>query len=190
MEASRNYAGDFNINFGDFSLEESPSGQLVLDSLKNLVDHLPEVKSNFSAKFANTATRCLEELISLVEQERFTELNDLTQEHKSLLQETRVTPGTDSYYEEGWFINTYDTTLNELTELWHQLPSIESKVNDYLVSRLPTFIYMDDYRIFTGAAQLDEIKARKDSGNLTDADKTFLTIMSLSGLDIESVGGT
>ena len=58
------------------------------------------------------------------------------------------------------------------------------------MSRLPTFIYMDDYRIFTGAAQLDEIKTRKDSDSLTDADKTFLTILSLSGLDIESVGGT
>lgn len=184
VEASRNYAGDLKINFGDFSFGESSFG----DSLKNIVDQLPKVEGSFSAKFAATATRCLEELISLVKQEQFTKLNDLTQKHNSLLRETRATQGTESYNEEEWFIQIYDTILNELNELNElRLQFTDIDVHDYLVRRLPTFIYMDDYRIFTGAAQLDEIKARKDNDSLTDADKTFLTILSLSGLEIDQL---
>lgn len=52
---------------------------------------------------------------------------------------------------------------------------------------LPTFIYMDDYKIFTGSAYLDQIKQRKDAGenHLTEEDKTIILIMEMSGLDLE-----
>ena len=46
---------------------------------------------------------------------------------------------------------------------------------------------MDDYRAFRGTAQLDEIKSHQDSGNLSDEEKTFLTILNLSGLDLDEL---
>lgn len=50
---------------------------------------------------------------------------------------------------------------------------------------LPTFIYMDDYRIFTGAAQLDEVQRRLRSKEPTDADYTIKLIMEEAGLDLD-----
>jgi predicted ATP-dependent endonuclease of OLD family len=56
---------------------------------------------------------------------------------------------------------------------------------DYLISRLPTFIYMSDYRAFTGSAQLDQVKQRKDRNQLSEEDRTLLMIMELSGLNLD-----
>ena len=58
---------------------------------------------------------------------------------------------------------------------------IESKVFEWI----PTFIYMDDHRPFHGSAYLDQIKLRRDSGLLTDEDKTFLIIFEMAGLDFD-----
>jgi len=54
-----------------------------------------------------------------------------------------------------------------------------------VVNHLPTFIYMSDYRTFTGAAQLDQVKQRKDRQQPNDEDETLLMIMELSGLDLD-----
>jgi predicted ATP-dependent endonuclease of OLD family len=50
---------------------------------------------------------------------------------------------------------------------------------------LPKFIYMDDHKAFTGSAQLNQIKERKDSNTLSEQDKTILLIMEMSGLKLE-----
>ncbi len=63
-------------------------------------------------------------------------------------------------------------------------PPIQKKAHEYIVKKIPTFIYMSEYRAFTGTAQLDQVKQRKDR-KLTEEDKTFLTIMELSGLNLE-----
>ena len=57
----------------------------------------------------------------------------------------------------------------------------------YLINHLPTFIYMDDYRTFTGNAHLEEIQSRENQNRLTEADKTFLTILKLSDLDLDEL---
>jgi len=50
---------------------------------------------------------------------------------------------------------------------------------------LPTFIYMDDYRIFTGSAQLDQVQQRFKKNQPTDEDYTIRLIMEQAGLDID-----
>lgn len=50
---------------------------------------------------------------------------------------------------------------------------------------LPTFIYMDDHKPFQGSAYLDQIHQRKNENQLTEQDKTFLTILELAKLDID-----
>ena len=46
---------------------------------------------------------------------------------------------------------------------------------------------MDDYKIFSGSAHLDQIKQRKDSGesNLTDEDRTIILIMEMTDLYLD-----
>nr|VFK57294.1 MAG: AAA ATPase domain-containing protein [Candidatus Kentron sp. TC] len=50
---------------------------------------------------------------------------------------------------------------------------------------LPTFIYMDDYRIFTGSAHLDQVQQRFHQKKPTDGDYTIRLIMEQAGLDLE-----
>ncbi|OPZ80986.1 MAG: hypothetical protein BWY76_03178 [bacterium ADurb.Bin429] len=45
---------------------------------------------------------------------------------------------------------------------------------------------MDDYQIFRGSAQLDQVKSRRDAGRLTDEDGTFLKLLALAGLDLDA----
>ena len=63
------------------------------------------------------------------------------------------------------------------------LRDIRTKIEDRVKGWIPTFIYMDEQRYFSGVAHLDEIKHRKDKNQLTDEDKTFLMILELDGLD-------
>jgi predicted ATP-dependent endonuclease of OLD family len=65
-------------------------------------------------------------------------------------------------------------------------PTIRERAVEYIKRQLPTFIYMSDYRAFTGSALLNQVKERKDRQELTESDKTLLTIMELSGLDLET----
>nr|VFK42897.1 MAG: AAA ATPase domain-containing protein [Candidatus Kentron sp. TC] len=50
---------------------------------------------------------------------------------------------------------------------------------------LPTFIYMDDYRIFTGSAHLDRVQQRFHQKKPTDGDYTTRLIMEQAGLDLD-----
>nr|VFK42921.1 MAG: AAA ATPase domain-containing protein [Candidatus Kentron sp. TC] len=50
---------------------------------------------------------------------------------------------------------------------------------------LPTFIYMDDYRIFMGSTHLDQVQQRFHQKKATDGDYTIRLIMEQAGLDLE-----
>ncbi len=56
---------------------------------------------------------------------------------------------------------------------------------DTALEWLPTFIYMDDYRIFTGSAQLEQVQQRYKDKKSTDADYTIRLIMKQAGLDLD-----
>ncbi len=60
----------------------------------------------------------------------------------------------------------------------------QPKAVEWLTKRIPTFIYMSDYRAFTGSAQLDQVRDRKNRNQLSEEDKTILMIMKLAGLDL------
>jgi predicted ATP-dependent endonuclease of OLD family len=59
------------------------------------------------------------------------------------------------------------------------------RVMDYLHARMPTFVYMDDYRAFCGAAQLSEVLKRKQRGEPREEDETITIILQMAGLDLE-----
>lgn len=70
-----------------------------------------------------------------------------------------------------------------ISELTTKLP-IRQAV-ERVHSWLPTFIYMDDYKVFSGSAQLDQVKQRRVQGRLTDEDRTIMMIMEMAGLGLE-----
>lgn len=65
------------------------------------------------------------------------------------------------------------------------ITAVRKKLETEVQNWLPTFIYMDDHKPFQGIAHLDEIKLRKDNNQLTEEDKTFLTILEMAGIDFD-----
>jgi hypothetical protein len=66
------------------------------------------------------------------------------------------------------------------------LPTIQQQVLDYVIARIPTFVYMDEYRSFRDTAWLDQIHQKKLANQL-DEDKMLLMILELAGLNLDSL---
>jgi predicted ATPase len=62
---------------------------------------------------------------------------------------------------------------------------VSDAARDYVVSHLPAFVYLDEYGIFRGHANLAQVKQRRDQSALTEEDRTFLAILDESGLDLD-----
>jgi len=65
------------------------------------------------------------------------------------------------------------------------MAAVRQKLEAEVRKWLPTFIYMDDHKPFQGIAHLDQIKQKKDQNQLTEQDKTFLTILEMAGLNFD-----
>lgn len=182
VEVSRNYEGQLEVSFG----EEIFSDKLHPNDVDDVCDILPEVQKDFSVQFKQRADECINEAKRLAHEGRFTELQDLGTKHTPLLQEV-LSSSEPSKQIETNFINFYIQELQNLEAALEDLPDIQSKVHEYIINCLPTFIYMDDYRTFSGTADLTDIKTRWDQDHETEEDKTFLMILELSGLDIDEL---
>lgn len=62
---------------------------------------------------------------------------------------------------------------------------VGNAVVDVIAGGLPRFFYFDDYSTMEGRIAIGALKARRDSGQLTDADRTFLALLDLVGEDLE-----
>ena len=182
VEVSRSYAGELKIDFeGEiFSNKHHP------DDVDQACDVLPDIQDEFGELFKQQADECLKEAKRLAYEGRFAELLELVHKHELLLGQV-VSPTEPPQQIEHNFILQFLTGFQQLVQALEPLPSIQSKVHEYVGNHLPTFIYMDDYRAFSGTAQLDDIKSRQDQGRLEEKDKTFLTILNLSGLDLDEL---
>ena len=62
-------------------------------------------------------------------------------------------------------------------------------VEDYLESYLPAFVYFDDYSTMRGRISIPDIRRRMMQGDdqLDDADRTFMSLISLVGTDIDDL---
>src|SRR5260370_37599302 len=72
-----------------------------------------------------------------------------------------------------------------MIEKLKQMKTTSQKIAEYATRKIPTFVYMSDYRAFAGSAQLDQIKERRNRNALTEEDKTILMVMKISGLDLD-----
>jgi energy-coupling factor transporter ATP-binding protein EcfA2 len=61
----------------------------------------------------------------------------------------------------------------------------QEKAHEYILSLLPTFVYMDEYQTFRGTASLDQVKLRQEQGKLTEDDETLVTMLKMAELDVD-----
>ncbi len=74
-------------------------------------------------------------------------------------------------------------TISDLNRIAATPPKQQAEA--LIKSWLPTFIYMDDHKPFSGIAFLDQIKQRKDANALTPEDRTFLMILEMAGINFD-----
>lgn len=77
--------------------------------------------------------------------------------------------------------------LTLATEIKENSSTLRKQLEIYLMERMPKFIYMDDYRTFHGKASLGDVQSRLAANKLTQEDRTFLMILSLSKLDLNKL---
>ena len=82
---------------------------------------------------------------------------------------------------ENQFIEEYATELRTVRAKLVVTRTQYQKAKEYIVSRLPTFIYMDDYKRFQGRANLGGLQQRlnNETLGLSEEDETFLMILKL-----------
>ena len=164
LEVTRDYAGRFEVLFppGFFSNKLHPN------EVDIVCDSLPKLQEPVGEEFLKKAKGYAEETRRLAYEGRFTDLAKLETLHIQALEEVR-TLGEHSLeqHNEQQYISQYVAKLKELTERLSSIPASQRGAHEYVVNRIPTFIYMSEYNVFSGTAQLDQVKRRKEKNQLT-----------------------
>ena len=75
-----------------------------------------------------------------------------------------------------------DTSIRFKTDVGQQI------IDDYLEKALPRFVYFDEYSTMRGRISIQDLRRRRDGiGQLDDADRTFLSLLSLVSCDLEDL---
>jgi len=57
----------------------------------------------------------------------------------------------------------------------------------HLAPKLPKFLYFDDYYLLPGKVNLSSLKRRVDTENLSESDRTVLSLLNVAGVDLDSM---
>jgi hypothetical protein len=182
VSISKDYSGTFEMRF---------PGQAGLFPRK-LHPHLIDKESEreialgqpVSDAFKQAAKEVHEEIQRLGREGRFSDLKILKPQHDAKLTGA-FSPGNPQpqHQNENAFLAAHRAKLDNITKIITGAPTLHQQAHDYLISKIPVFIYMDDYQEFRGSAFLDQVKARQDAKRPTPEDATFQMILKLSGLE-------
>jgi predicted ATPase len=183
LRVTKDYSGKFEVLF---PAEVFPK-KLHPNEVDRICGSLPEAVQPTSEDFLAEVQMCREEAVRLAHEGRFSDLAAIPEPHGARLQAVVSPSGQQPQHQnESAFVQQYTTAVRALGESLRTSPTIQQQAHEYIVSHLPTVVYLDEYGIFKGYAVLDQVKQRKDQGKLTEEDKTFLTILEQSGLDLDS----
>ncbi len=181
VEVTKSYSGRFEVH----SPNDLFPNRLHPDAIGKICESLPKLPDPVGDAFRQKAEASAEEARRAADEGRFGEFVKLKNEHASAMQQTMSPPEQNPHRQnEQNYLNEYLSKIDQINTRLSIEPSIQKRTHEYVQKRLPTFIYMSDYRAFTGSAQLDQVKSRKDRNQLTEEDKTLLMILNLSGLNL------
>jgi len=182
LKVSKDYAGYFEVEFPEDVFPE----RLHPNSIDEICASLPNVPDPVNPPFKEVAETCKQKAMRLAREARFSELAEFHAEATQRLGSVRTDmQGSPPHANEDTFINQFSAALRQIAHELQEAPSIQSQACDYTVSQLPVFVYMDEYQSFAGTALLDQVRQRRDRKQLQPNDKSLLTILALSGLDLD-----
>lgn len=179
---TRNYCGQFEVKFADGIFPE----KLHSNDIDKICELLEDPTLPVGEQFVTVAKECKEEIRRLAYEGRFSEFTRLQKEHKQMLEAVRAIGDPQPQHQhETQIIASYSAFLTEICEKLAAQPSFQRDAHEFIVERIPPFIYMDEFKAFTGTALLDQVQQRYKNKTLTEEDETLLMIMNLSGLDLD-----
>jgi hypothetical protein len=181
---TKDYEGLLEIHFS-----EQPrllDARLHPNPVDHLCEELQRVHPNAGESFRGTADECIVQVQRLAREGRYTELRSIPLMHQQVLR-ARLTEGKPQHQREIEFCNDYDIALNAIIQEVERLPTLRRDVHDYVVGKMPAFIYMDEFREFNGTAQLSELRHRLRNNTSTPSDQTFLMLLKLANLSLDTL---
>ncbi|MCG8556470.1 MAG: ATP-binding protein [Proteobacteria bacterium] len=180
---TKDYDGIFEFRLDDEHARFSE--QLHPSDIDRIVGELPDCADPVSTNFAEVAEACKVEAQRLAREGRFTELEALRQKQEASLR-AEMSQGNQNpqHQHENTFFGRYNSRLDEIRKKLESEKTPRQRAHDYLIGRVPTFIYMDDYREFHGTAQLTDLQGKTRHN---EEERTFLMILRLAGLDLEQL---
>ena len=183
------YEGNFEVQFPEDSTL-FPSA-LHPNSIDAICQNLPEPTEPVGENFRAEATKCILEAKQYAKDGRFEELTRRVHARHAAALRKQLTEGNIEPHRanENQFIGDYKAKLTKVKAKLVAGRTKHQKAQDYIVSQLPTFIYMDDYKAFQGRADLEGLKERLNNKKLalSEEDETFLMILKLGGLDLDNL---
>ncbi|MFM9958859.1 MAG: AAA family ATPase [Phycisphaerales bacterium] len=182
LEITKNYAGEFEVYFP----EELFPDRLHPNDIDKAMEKLPKLPEAVSPPFAMEAGALAEETRRLAAEGRFTELIKLPDAASPRLTGVRIDANTQPQYQnETQYIEQLSASLRTIVQELQKTETVQHKAHDYVVSCIPTFVYMDEYKSFRGTAMLNEVQQRRKKP--APDDEALLTILSLSGLSLDEL---
>lgn len=181
VEVVRDYGNRLEV---ELSNEVFP-GKLHPNDIGRACEKVAAASAACGSEFCRVHGECVQELGRLARDGRFAELEAAVEPHKARLT-TALSPADQPQRgEEDAALQRYAAALAQLAKQLKGAKTPQQRAHEYVVQRLPRFIYMDDYRTFTGTAWLDQVNDRAKKNSLTPADQTLLMLFKLSGLELE-----
>ena len=183
---TKDYDGKFEIQF-----PEDPDlfpNALHPNSIDEICREFPRWLEPVGPEFGNVAAGCINEATRFAKEGRFGELKNLASAQIQGLQSSRSEQNPERQNKDA-FVQAYSRKLEQVRTQLEQASTMQQRAHDYLVKRIPTFIYMEEYRAFRGSAGLEELKQQRDNPRcrLTQEEETILMILRLSGLDLDKL---
>jgi predicted ATP-dependent endonuclease of OLD family len=180
LTVTRDYAGRIEVLFPEGIFPD----RLHPNDVDQSCSELPSPPAEVARKFFDIAQKCRKEAVRLANEGRFSELESLaTQQEREL---ATVSPSDPHNSNETNFRTQYAQKLGVVAAKLRATSSMQKKAHECVINRLPTFVYMDEYRTFRGTAYLDQVKQRFDMGKPTEDDQTLITILNLAELNLTS----
>jgi predicted ATP-dependent endonuclease of OLD family len=181
VEICRNYAGQYFIP----SPPELIYSDILPDYVKEVaISSLQKIDEVAGETFKHKAQQVHDEACNAIRNGKFADLVAMASKQQKEMQQSLSAEQAPERKVEEIFVEQHTAKLIEIASQLVKEVSNRKKANEYLINRIPTLIFMSEYRAFTGGAQLDQVKQRKDRGQLNEEDKTLITILDLAGLDL------
>ena len=187
VEISRTYDGEYTYLFFSNDLDDiEPVTEESIDSLLDGLSAYDTASIELKETVSQIWGEAKEDILQIRRREtEAIEISSLIEQYKTQITDVGLSDylesanQTDKDYAKGT-----RASFEKLFKLADAAVA-RKRIEDMVSSWIPTFIYMDDHKPFQGSAYLDQIRERKDYGQLTDEDKTFLMILEMAGLDFD-----